>query len=569
MVRNYRVECVSVAAIGLLLGGCGSDDTSPGTGTGGAARDASAEGGSSGRDGGRDGSTSCACAHGTCTGGSACICDPGYIGALCDTACPCVHGTCGVGGACTCDLGFTGATCSTCAPQHYGATCQACSCGDRGCSDGLTGTGECSACPIGFAGTSCTDCATGYFGSTCQPCTCVNGTCNNGTSGDGTCSTCQTGWTGANCTDCTAGYWGATCQVCPSCGGHGACNDGKTGDGGCTCSPHWTGATCGECAPGWAGTNCDTCAAGYWGTNCDQACACKHGACDSTSGHCSSCDAAWSGTDCDTCTTCQNGLLLYWKFDEASGTTAFDSTANHFDGTYVSDLTLDGGIASFPAPSTNVPAAIGTASDPNSLLFTINSAYREAVRYTPILTDATLKPANNFTISAWFRAGTTDPNGAEILSMGDNYLLRIRKASTTPTYQLQYSKYYQKGVNDAGSPINGYVDCQGPALPASAFLDGVTWHHFAATQSSTTGMAMYLDGTLITLSVDGGTSTCANPASATNTADVVYVSGRSFWVGRNGNTSKDFDYDGNIDEVRIYNRVLSAAEILTLAEGAL
>ena len=601
MVTRCRVEIVSLVVLGLLVGGCGSDDTTATPGTGGGGRDGSAlTGGTGGRTDGGNASDGfvCPCPHGTCTTGSACICDPGYIGALCDTACACVHGTCGEGGACMCDTGFVGATCSTCAPQHFGPTCQACNCGDRGCSDGISGTGVCSACPIGFAGTNCTECASGYFGSTCQPCTCVNGACKGMTTGDGTCSACDTGWSGANCTDCAAGYWGATCQACPSCGANGTCNEGKTGNGGCTCSNAWSGATCTECAsgywgsacqtcpscgdhgtcsdgrtgsgectcaPAWAGTTCTTCAAGYWGTNCD-ACACKHGTCDSATGHCSSCDAAWSGTDCDTCPTCQTGLVLYWKFDESSGPTAFDSTSNHFDGTYFSLNTL------LPTPSMEAPPLVrATGSDPYSILLaggTINTASRQAVTYKPADSSA-LKPANDFTMSAWFRTTGTDTNGSEVLSMGDNYLLRLRKPSTTSTtYQLQYSKLYQTGIASDGGIAATYADCQGPLVPATAFLDG-NWHHLVGTQSSSTGMAMYLDGALVTVTGAAGTANCANSAAATNTSNVVYVLGRSFWVGRNGNTSGSFDFDGNIDEVRVYNRVLTPAEILTLAQGAL
>jgi hypothetical protein len=38
-------------------------------------------------------------------------------------------------------------------------------------------------------------------------------------------------------------------------------------------------------------------------------------------------------------------------------------------------------------------------------------------------------------------------------------------------------------------------------------------------------------------------------------------------VGRHGAESGDYDLDGNIDDVRIYGRALSAAEIAGLAAG--
>jgi hypothetical protein len=151
--------------------------------------------------------------------------------------------------------------------------------------------------------------------------------------------------------------------------------------------------------------------------------------------------------------------------------------------------------------------------------------------------------------------------------MGDNYLLRLRKATST-TYQLQFTKLGQTGVLPDGGVTSAFADCQGPLFTNTApFLDG-NWHHFAGVQSSTSGMSMYFDGALVTVTLDGGASgNCANPAVAANTANVVYSPGRSFWVGRNGNTSANFDFDGNIDEVRVYNRVLTPAELSTLAQG--
>jgi hypothetical protein len=43
--------------------------------------------------------------------------------------------------------------------------------------------------------------------------------------------------------------------------------------------------------------------------------------------------------------------------------------------------------------------------------------------------------------------------------------------------------------------------------------------------------------------------------------------GTDLWVGRHGNGSANFDFQGNVDEVRIYARVLTVAEIQGLAQG--
>jgi hypothetical protein len=51
------------------------------------------------------------------------------------------------------------------------------------------------------------------------------------------------------------------------------------------------------------------------------------------------------------------------------------------------------------------------------------------------------------------------------------------------------------------------------------------------------------------------------------TQDVVYDSSEALWVARHGAGSTTYDFDGNLDEVRIYDRVLTAAEIADLAAG--
>jgi hypothetical protein len=72
-------------------------------------------------------------------------------------------------------------------------------------------------------------------------------------------------------------------------------------------------------------------------------------------------------------------------------------------------------------------------------------------------------------------------------------------------------------------------------------------------------MNLYLDGNLLP-------TVLASPQHSLK--DVYYPTrGQDFWVGKHGETSTDFDFQGNIDEVRVYNRVLSAAEIQALAQG--
>jgi hypothetical protein len=179
-------------------------------------------------------------------------------------------------------------------------------------------------------------------------------------------------------------------------------------------------------------------------------------------------------------------------------------------------------------------------SDPRSLLFNKND--RSAV-HVPMT--AVLKPANNFTFAAWYRALPTeiDTSGGEILSGGNSYLLRVR-----PT-QLEMSKRI------AGAKV---AQCFSTAVSATTaamtFLDG-KWHHLAGV-TTPAGIRLYYDGVKM-CDLTGGN----------NNADVAYDQGPDLWTGRHGSGQTNWDFGGNIDDVRVYNRVLSDPEILSLAQG--
>jgi hypothetical protein len=154
--------------------------------------------------------------------------------------------------------------------------------------------------------------------------------------------------------------------------------------------------------------------------------------------------------------------------------------------------------------------------------------------------------------------------------MGDHYVVRLAKgnsaipdAAAIPEYRLEFDKYVNRALD--GGTSNAFVTCFAAEAPQSAgappWLDG-NWHHVAAVSSRSSGMTLYLDGVAQTCTTFGNSTFAA--------FDVQYAGrGTDFWVGRNGNagTGSAFDFQGNIDEVRVYDRVLSPDEILALALG--
>jgi hypothetical protein len=226
------------------------------------------------------------------------------------------------------------------------------------------------------------------------------------------------------------------------------------------------------------------------------------------------------------------GLVLYWKLDEASGSLAQDSSLHGFNGAYSGVIDMSDASVAAPSPSTMVPAV--KFVDPFSRAF--DGTGQQGILLTPM--PSALKPKNNITVAAFYRATRTDVQGGEIISAGDSYILRLRP---TLVELVRFSP-----TPDAAS---NYIRCTG--TPPN-FLDG-NWHHLAGTVG-TAGMQVYFDGV----------SVCSNALGA----DLSYTSFNSFVVGHHARGRNDFDYEGNIDEVRVYDRVLSDTEIAALAAGS-
>ncbi len=229
------------------------------------------------------------------------------------------------------------------------------------------------------------------------------------------------------------------------------------------------------------------------------------------------------------CPTCSTSLVLYWKFDEESGTTVVDSSSSGFNGLYT-------GTSGLPTPSGLVPPL--KFLDPYSRAFSLSGQQAAWLAAAP----PALKPRNDLSITLWYRATKVDTTGSEILSLGDTYFMRMQ------TTAMGLGIYWTKYSVVTGTTMSHYVPCFS-AIPNA--LDG-NWHHIAGVATST-GTTFYFDGAVKCTSLDGG--------------DISYVKGADFWVARHGAGQPVYNFDGNIDELRIYSRPLTAVEVQSLAKG--
>jgi hypothetical protein len=216
-----------------------------------------------------------------------------------------------------------------------------------------------------------------------------------------------------------------------------------------------------------------------------------------------------------------NGLVLYFNLDEAAGTAAIDTSGRKHNGLYV-------GAVGTPAPSDNVPVL--RFPNPRSRAFAMAS--RHAVQVAPM--PAALKRPNDITVSIFYRATAVDAGDATLFSAGNSYGVKVGRSSLEVWKRV------------SGARV---VSC---SKPVAGLLDG-KWHHVAGVLSAS-GMRLYFDGSERCSNADG--------------LPVVYDQGPDAWVGRHGNGALDEDFDGHIDEVRVFDIALSPGDVGDLGRGS-
>ena len=205
-----------------------------------------------------------------------------------------------------------------------------------------------------------------------------------------------------------------------------------------------------------------------------------------------------------------NGLIGYWSFDESSGSIALDLSSNGNDGTvHGSQWTSN--------------AKIGGA-----LEFDGTDDYVD-IRNIDV-------PGSAITIALWFRAEDFEPSDVRLIS----------KATSTS----EQDHYWMLSAID-GPKLRFRLKAGGTTttlIANSPTLALNTWTHVVATYNGSI-MNIYKDGVLV--------------ASRSKSGALDISSAVPAWIGRNP-TSGYGSWNGQIDEVRIYDRALDEDEIAQL-----
>ena len=211
------------------------------------------------------------------------------------------------------------------------------------------------------------------------------------------------------------------------------------------------------------------------------------------------------------------GLVGYWSFDSAyvNGTSVLDQSGNNSVATATSTISVFGKVGqavSFNGSTSNIQVI---SSQSNQLYDLVG----------------------DLSLSVWIR--TTNSSRYEALiskyaagGVGSGYLLR-----TTPAGQAELLL----GLSNVS--VGDYIATD------TKTINDAQWHHIAVVITMGQSVAFYVDGTL----------------SSTHTVATVAGSAAGFFqMGVNSYTPFGTYFTGNMDEVRVYNRALSATDVSSL-----
>ncbi|MDD5547845.1 MAG: prepilin-type N-terminal cleavage/methylation domain-containing protein [Candidatus Pacebacteria bacterium] len=204
-------------------------------------------------------------------------------------------------------------------------------------------------------------------------------------------------------------------------------------------------------------------------------------------------------------------LVGYWKFDEGTGTSAYDASGHGNTGTLTNHATYGS-------------AKVGSYA----------ASFDGTDDYVNCGTDASLKITGSITISAWIYP--------ENLVSSSHYGI-VKVAENVGSYQTAYAL-----TIDWQNNIRFYKGLYADLINQAVGFGNDTWYHVAATHVfSTSQTELYYNGQL----VKSGTFAVYVPTYENN--NPLHIANGTWGY-----------FNGHIDDVHIYNRVLSAAEILAL-----
>lgn len=204
------------------------------------------------------------------------------------------------------------------------------------------------------------------------------------------------------------------------------------------------------------------------------------------------------------------GLVGWWRMEEGSGNTVADSSGAGNHGAFVGT----GGW------STNAKEASG-------------SIQLDGTNYVEV--PGVILKEGSATVAGWARLTNVDDYGSELISLGNHFGIRI---DSSRSGQGSYGYSYQGSSWDDAKP--------------NIYHEGTGWHHFVMVADELNAQRLfYIDGVLQASVPATGSLTLSGQDPNTT-------------IGSKGS---NYDFTGQIDDVRVYNRAITREEVRTLFYG--
>ncbi|MGW2196638.1 LamG-like jellyroll fold domain-containing protein, partial [Streptosporangium sp. NPDC001682] len=210
----------------------------------------------------------------------------------------------------------------------------------------------------------------------------------------------------------------------------------------------------------------------------------------------------------------------YWKLDEAAGATRAEEAGGVHPASKVGTVTF------------GTTGKFGKAVTLNG-----TTGYLKT-------TGAVLDTTKSFSVSAWARLPATKPTHAGIIA--------TQTATVKPAFELYYSSSYDRWIFNRFSANNAsatIIRAQSTSVP-----QGGVWTHLTGTyDAATKQIRLYVNGKL------ASTTAFTTPWNATGPVQL----GAGSYDGAAGSF-----FPGEIDDLRIFDQVVTDSEIATLASGS-
>lgn len=223
------------------------------------------------------------------------------------------------------------------------------------------------------------------------------------------------------------------------------------------------------------------------------------------------------------------GLLSYWEFEggytDTAGAVAGNASTVADDGTAGSAVAIVGAgpLGSYgdfgrTALGTDNVVVVGDSAD-------------------------VIAAGESLSISAWFRVDGFDQNWQALVAHGENTDYRIARRSGEPTLG------YAGGVGDI------------PGASVGPNINDGGWHHVVAITEPGVSTRLWMDGTLV---ATGGVPTLTD-----NGAGNLYIGGNPQGNAGDSNANQYRPWNGGIDDLALFDRVLSPAEVDEIYQAGL